>query len=176
MKVLWIVLSVLGGLCLICGVGAFFLFNKGKAVFDETGKFGDDSFRAIATSWDPKEFDSRAAPEIAQQNGKNAIPDLLERLKSTLGPLKGGFTSHVTSFDSKNNNGVSITTATWIAQATFEKGAGSVTMDLVNRGDKWQILKFNVDSPLLTAAPTEDKSGTKNDEPNVPKEEPSTTG
>jgi hypothetical protein len=55
-KTLWIVLGVLGGLCLICAVGGYFLYAKVKGGFDEAGKFGDDSFRAIASNWDAKEF------------------------------------------------------------------------------------------------------------------------
>ena len=121
-----------------------------------TGKFGDDSFRAIAANWDVKEFQKRAAPEIEQENGKDAIPNLMQRLSTQLGPLKGTFESHAPSINS--NNG--ITTANWFADATFEKGPGHVTMELINRDGKWQILKFNVDSDALKAKPGE----TKNDD------------
>lgn len=149
MKVLWIVLGVLFGLCLICGGGGYFLFMKGKGVFDEAGKFGDDSFRAIATNWDVKEFERVAAPEIAEQSGKEAIPNLMDRLSKQLGPLKGSFTSHVTSFKSQNNNGISATYADWNADATFEKGSGAVTMQLISRNGNWQVLKFDVQSTAI---------------------------
>jgi hypothetical protein len=163
MKVLWIVLGVLGGLCLICAGGGYFLFNKGKAVFDEAGKFGDESFRAVAANWDLGEFQKRAAPEIEKDNGKDAIPNLIQRLSTQLGPLKGSFESHVTNFNAKTNNGVSYTTADWNADATFEKGPGHVTMELISRDGNWQILKFNVDSDALRGT-----GETQNDEPNLP--------
>jgi hypothetical protein len=160
MKVLWIVLGILGSLCLLCAGGSYFLLNKGKAVFDESGKYADESFQAIASKWDVEEFKKRAAPEIEQANGKDAIPNLMSRLATQLGPIKGPFDSHLTSVNT--NNG--ITTAKWNADATFEKGAGHATMELISRNGTWQILKFNVESEALKADPGE----TKNDEPNLP--------
>lgn len=123
----------------------YLVFSRGKAVFDESGKFGDDAFRAISSNWDVTEFRKYEAPEIEQQNGKNAVPDLLARLKDKLGPLKGTFSSHVTGFNAKNG----ATYADWNADANFEKASGAVTIQLVNRNDKWQILKFDVDSAAL---------------------------
>lgn len=149
MKVLWIVLGVLGGLCLICAGGGYFLFSKGKGMIDEAGKFGDASLRAISANWSIDEFNKRAAPEIGQQNGKEAIPALLTKLSTKLGPLKGDFTSHLTNINAQNNNGASAIYVDWDTHANFEKGEGDVTMQLISRNGKWQILKFNVDSPAL---------------------------
>jgi hypothetical protein len=165
MKILWIVLGVLGCLCLVCAGGGYFLYTKVRDVSDDTGKFGDESFRAIAANWNVNEFKKRAAPEIEQDNGKDAIPNLMQRLSTQLGPLKGDFHSSVTNFQANNNNGVTRTTADWFADATFEKGSGHVTMELINRDGNWQILKFNVNSEALKGAPAGE---TKNDEPNLP--------
>src|SRR5579862_8028501 len=149
MKWLWIVLGVLLGLCLICGGGFYFLFSKAKGTFDEAAKFGDSSFTAIATSWDINEFNSRAAPEIAEQNGKNAVPELMNRLSTSLGKLKGTVSGHITNLSVKDNNGVNAEYADWKADVTFEKGPGQATMQLISRNGKWQIIKFDVVSDLL---------------------------
>lgn len=169
MKVLWIVLGILGGLCLICGGTGYFLFSKGRAVFDDAGKFGDESFRTIATGWDLQEFEKRAAPELAELNGTKPLPALINTYKDKLGPMKT-FTSHVPSANTDNG----VLTATWIADAEFEKGPGSVSMHLIQRKDKWEILGFTIQSSLLNGVPpggeeTPPKTDeTKNDEPNVP--------
>src|SRR5688500_9381049 len=78
MKPLWIVLGVLGGLCLICGIGGYFVFAKGKAAFDEAGTYGDASFKAIATNWDMQEFKSRLAPQVTQQNKPEVLDQTIE--------------------------------------------------------------------------------------------------
>jgi hypothetical protein len=88
---------------------------------------------------------------------------MMARLGSQLGPLKGTFTSHLTNINAQNNNGVSETTADWTADATFEKGSGVATMQLISRNGKWQILKMNVESAALKTTP----DATKPDEPNL---------
>lgn len=150
MKVLWIVLGVLVGLCLLCAGGGYLLFRTGMNAMDDAGKFGDDSFRSIATSWDLAALESRAAPEIAEQNGPDTLPKLVATLKEKLGPMKE-FTSSLTGLRASSNNGVSATYADWKADARFEKGSGTVTMELIKRNDRWQILKFNVESDALRA-------------------------
>src|SRR5512140_2042580 len=102
MKVLWIVLGVLLCFCLMCGGVGYWIFARTKTNFDEGGKFGDDAFRTIASHWSVQDFDRYAAPEIAEQNDKDTIPRLMARLASALGPLKGGFTSHLTGVNATN--------------------------------------------------------------------------
>ena len=169
MKVLWIVLGVLFGLCLICAGGGYWVYSKGKGALDEAGKFGDESFRTIASSWNQQDFE-RLAPDIA----KDDLAKLNDLLSTKLGPLKGEFTSHVTSFNARNNNGATSIEADWNADANFEKGPGHVDMKLLKVGDKWQVQSFNVESKLLqesdtkTEAAKPDEGGTKPDEPNLP--------
>jgi hypothetical protein len=160
-KAIWIVLGILGGLCLLCGGGASLLFFKGKANADEAGSFGDQTFKTIATSWNPTSFSQLADPQIAKENGPEAIPQLMQLLSSRLGPVKT-FTSHLTGINSQANTSGSYTLVDWNANATFEKSSGHVTMQLINRGQGWKVLKFDVESPALkdqsgAAAPDEKK-------------------
>jgi hypothetical protein len=175
MKVLWIVLGVLFGLCLICGGVGYYFVNKAKGSWDDASKFGNDSFRAIASKWDIQEFQSRAAPEVAEQNGKDAIPKLIERLSTALGPLKGNVSGSVTGLNFKDYNGVNAVYADWNADVNFEKGSGEATMQLIGRNGKWEILQFHVVSPQLNGTPGSSdggdagkSSGAKPDEPNMP--------
>lgn len=173
MKVLWIVLGVLGGLCLLCGGCGYFAYSKGKLVFDEAGKFGDDSFTAITRTWDIQALQSRAAPEVEQQNGKDALPNLVRLLSAKLGPMQN-FTSSITGINAQNNNGETSTYADWKATATFEKGTGTATMQLIKRGDKWQILKFNVESQALLAPDTSSTTAEDGATPGESSAEPGT--
>ena len=149
MKVLWIVLGVLLCLCLICGGAGFWLYGKGKGAMNDVDQYAHESLVAIGAKWDAKEMEQRAAPEFGDQNGEHAIPQLMDLLAQKLGPIKGTFTGNVTGYNLQNNNGVSATYADWNADVTFEKGKGSVSMQLINRNGKWQILKFDVDSDAL---------------------------
>jgi hypothetical protein len=150
MKILWIVLGVLAGVCLLCAGGGYFLFMKGKGALDEAGKFGDESFRSITASWDQSNFMSLAAPELKSTVKQEEIDSYLAARKEALGPLKS-MDSHVTSFNAQNNNGETTITAEWNATVTFEKGSGTASMQLVKHGDKWGIARFVVDSPAVAA-------------------------
>lgn len=160
MKVVWIVLGVLLGACLICGGGAYMLFNKGKAAFDDAGKFGDTTFQEVATSWDPAVLKSKASPDLTKESSPEAIDALMTRLSQTLGPVKT-FKSSTTGINFNSNNGESVTTVDWSADATFEKGPGTVNMKLIKRGDDWKVFNFNVHSELLKASPETPDSGDK---------------
>jgi len=149
MKVLWIVLGVLACLCLLCAGGGYFIFNKGKAIFTEAAQAGDTSFQMIATTWDTKTFESLTAPEFGEKYVKRAVPTLMNKYRTTLGPIKGTVSGHITSLNVRNNNGVSRSYATWTADATFEKGPGTATMDLVNENGKWLIMSFDVNSSAI---------------------------
>ena|SRR5579862_5841959 len=146
MKVLWIVLGVLFGLCLLCAGGGYFVFNKAKGILTDATQSGDNSFRAIATGWDEKVFKEQATPGFAGQTGESGIAALAQKYKASFGPVKGAFTSHIVGINARNNNGVSQTQATWTADVTFEKGSGSVTMDLVNMNEKWLVSSLSIRS------------------------------
>ena len=155
MKVLWIVLGVLFGCCLLCGGGGYFLFMKGKGVLDEASKFGSDSLQTIATNYSPEDF-AKVAPQAVKDNSPEKINDFLNLLKEKLGPVKGPIEGHITNINAHNNNGDSTVSADWNADATFEKGTGQVTMQLESHNGKWEVLKFDVKSEAL-------KAGSKND-------------
>jgi len=40
-------------------------------------------------------------------------------------------------------------TASYIANAKFEKGSAQITIRLIQKGNQWQILYFYVNSPIF---------------------------
>jgi hypothetical protein len=149
MKVLWIILGVLGGLCLICAGGGYFLFSKGKAVLDEASTYASNSLSAIGTNWSYEEFQKRG-PDIVRDNGEEKIQKLLQIYQDKLGTLQDKPAGTVSSFHANSVNGASETTADWSAKAKFAKGEGTVMIHLVNRGSGWQMTEFNIQSPALS--------------------------
>src|ERR1044072_6629904 len=151
MKVLWIVLGVLGSLCLICGVGGYFVFNKGMTVINEAVTYGNDSVKAIGADWSIDEFERRA-PKIVSTNGKEKMTQLMAIYKEKLGSQKGDVKGDVLKeggIHAENNNGVSQVKGTWTADVQFENGPGHVTLEIVSHEGKWEIMNFQIQSDLL---------------------------
>jgi len=136
------VLVILGGF-----VGYFFYVGSG---LDASSKaYVDQSVPAIVASWSKDELLRRASPEL-----RKAIPDeqqvaqLFGKL-SQLGKLeryegsKGDANISVTAQAGK------MITASYIANAKFEKGSAQITIRLIQKGTQWQILYFYVNSPIF---------------------------
>lgn len=155
MKVLWIVLGVLGGLCLICGGVGYFMFNKGMGVINESVAYGNESVKAIGANWSVDEFEKRA-PKIVSTNGKEQMIQLMALYKEKLGTQKGDVKGDVLKsggIHAESNNGVSEVKANWSADVQFEKGPGHVTLELVSHEGKWEIMNFQIESDLLKSPP-----------------------
>lgn len=146
MKPLWIALIVVGVLC--CGGGSFFgyrLYSAGKDVVVGGQAFGDESLRAVAANWSASELKSRMAKEVFEQNPEGAIDQVTTVLADALGPIKPeSIKSTISGVEAKSATDTgSFMLVQYKADAEFEKGAGEVTMELIQRSGTWKIMKFN---------------------------------
>ncbi len=108
----------------------------------DSTKYGDESMEAIARNWDAAALTSRAAPELIAQNPAGTLEKVVATLKQSLGPMKS-FKGKTTSFNAKTTTETgSYIEAGYEADGEFEKGPGRITMTLLQRGDKWSILKI----------------------------------
>lgn len=159
MKALWIGLAVLGGLCLLCAGGGYWLFSRGKSLYDEGVVFAGSSFRTVAHDWNYEEFRALAAPGTQRPDR-----EFFDDARRNLGPLKSASPGHVTAFKIRALDGDNAAFLDWTTDATFEMGEGQATLTVVGRGGTWKIYAFNVESPRL--AHQADGSA-QNDEPEI---------
>lgn len=159
MRTLWIGLAVLGGLCLLCAGGGYWLFSRGKSVYDDGLAFANRSFRTLAHSWSYDEFRALADPSV--QDPDRAFFDDARR---KLGPMISMTPGRVTAFKIRALNGDNAAFLDWTTDAQFELGEGKATLTAVGRNGTWKIYAFNVESPRL--AHQADGSA-QNDEPEI---------
>ena len=146
MKPLWIAIGAVVLLC--CGGGLFLggrVFMAAKGTVEGALEYGDNSLKAVASSWNASDLKTRMAKEVFDQNPESAIDNVATVLKEGLGPIKPEtLTSRILGVEAKTNTSTgSFTIANYVAEAQFEKGKGEVTMELINRDNEWKILKFN---------------------------------
>lgn len=153
MKAVWITLGVLAFLGLACCGGMFFL---GKGVFQSVANANDDADRysaqilpQIAQNWDYDVVQGVASPEFRDQVKEADLKAILSLYKEKLGAFKsvGEFTASNTQ--AKSNNGDTMLIVTTNATAQFEKGAGSVRLEVIKRGEDWKLLAIEIESEAL---------------------------
>lgn len=106
--------------------------------------FGDQSVTAICTNWDASALSSRAAPELIAQNPEGTLENIVATMGPALGPLKSIESSSITGVEAKSATGTtSFMEANYSGVILCEKGKADVTMTILKRNDKWEILKIN---------------------------------
>ena len=129
-------------------VGIVFVAIKGNALDKESRAYADAAIPAIVGTWSEKELLDRASPELR----KVVTTDQMDRLFRWVGslgqlqkcePVQGQALMSATT-----QNGQRIT-AEYTAKATFPKGEATIKLALIKHDDRWQILRFHVDSPAL---------------------------
>jgi hypothetical protein len=151
MKALWIVLGVLAALGLLCCGGLFFVGKKAFNSVMEINKGGtayaEQSMKAIASNWDPKELESRASPEFKSATSPEQMAQIVALGKNKLGKLIELRPFVMQNFDAKTASGEgSKTLITFNGSGKFEKGEADLTFGLVRRDDKWSIMAFKMNS------------------------------
>ncbi len=113
--------------------------------------FVDSAVPAITAHWDPAALTQRADPALLASTDAGQLKVLFVQL-SALGPLLDyrGAALEGTSFESQSQRG-SISTARYLARATYTHGDASIDVTLVQRGSGWRIAGFHVVSAALPA-------------------------
>jgi hypothetical protein len=93
----------------------------------------------------------RASPQLL--NVINQKPDQVDHLFqgfAKLGAMRSYDGSKGDSNVSYTNKEGKVTTASYVADATFEKGNAHISVRLIQTSGSWQFLLFNVNSPLFS--------------------------
>lgn len=106
----------------------------------------DAAIPAIITNWNEKQLLDRASPEFKQKVTKQQFDELFHKLRGfghlkKCEPAEGHVGTIATTQDTKQIG------AEYSANATFEKGAAIIDIELIKHGDQWQIVGFFVKPP-----------------------------
>jgi hypothetical protein len=140
--IIFLILIVLGA------VGFAFIAMRGNALDKESKAYADSAISAIVTNWDVSALLVRASPEFLQAS-KNQDLGRGFRWFGSLGRLQKCDPPQGHAIMSATTVTGGRITARYSAKAIFEKGEATVTLDLIKRGDQWQIFNFAVFSPQL---------------------------
>ena len=147
-------LSIFGGifLLLILVVAGFvgYALYQGRGLDASSKAYVEANIPPIISTWSKDELLKRSSPQL--QKIISEKPEQLDQLFKMLsklgsmqsfGDIKGDSNVSYTTQDGK------VTTASYIATAKFENGEGRISVRLILLSGQWQLLLFNVNSPLF---------------------------
>lgn len=147
-------LSIFGGifLLLILVVAGFigYALYQGRGLDASSKAYVEANIPPIISTWSKDELLKRSSPELKKVISEK--PEQLDQLFKMLsklgamhsfGDIKGDSKVSYTTQDGK------VTTASYIATAKFENGEGRISVHLILLSGQWQLLLFNVNSPLF---------------------------
>jgi hypothetical protein len=120
----------------------------GSSLDASSKAFVDASVPSIVSTWSREELLTRAAPELLKVVNDEQL-DLLFAKLSRLGRLQSYEGSRGDSHISFTTWAGRVVTASYVASATFDKGPAQVTIRLIEHDGRWQILHFQVYSPIF---------------------------
>ena len=147
-------LSIVGGLFLVLAlvVAGFigYAAYQGRGLDVSSKAYVEANVPPIISTWSKNELLKRSSPQLLKIiNEKPEQIDQLFQKLSKLGAMR--------SFgDVKGDSNVSYTTqngkvitAAYVGTAKFENGEGKISVRLIQSSGQWQILLFNVNSPIF---------------------------
>jgi hypothetical protein len=148
------ILAVVGGLFLAALVvlGCFigYAAYEGSKLDASSKAYVDECVPAIVSTWSKDALLQRSSPELLKiLKGKPDETDLLFAKISKLGAMRQYDGAKGDSFVAYNTTGGKTTTANYISTAKFENGDAQIKIRLIQLDGQWQILLFNVNSPLF---------------------------
>jgi hypothetical protein len=148
-------LSIIGGLflVLVLSFAGFFGYAayQGQGLDASSKAYIEENIPAIISTWSKDELLKRSSPQLLKIiNEKPEQTDQLFQKLATLGPMLSFGEVKGDSNVIYSTKGGKVTTATYTAAATFKNGEGRVSIRLIQSPEaQWQILSFNVNSPLF---------------------------
>ena len=151
MKKALVVLGVIF-VVLVVATGAFvgYAAYAGSGLDKSSKAYVDENVPAILSTWSKDELLKRSSPQLL--NAINEKPEQLQKLfekLSKLGALRhyDGAKGEATVFyDAAKGK---MTTAAYVADATFEHGEAHIVVRLVQISSQWQFSLLNVNSPFF---------------------------
>jgi hypothetical protein len=149
MKKFLIVLgSIFLAIVVLGAIGIAFFAVRGSALDKESKAYADSAIPAIVTTWSERELLDRASPEFKKAVTIDQL-DRLFRAFAMLGRLQKCEPAQGQSLMSATTQNGKRISGQYTAKATFEKGEATIKLGLIKHGDQWQILGFQVDSPVF---------------------------
>lgn len=147
-------LSIVGGifLLLVLVVAGFigYAAYQGRGLDASSKAYVEANIPPIISSWSKDELLKRSSPQLLKILNEN--PGQLEQLFQKLsklgamqsfGEVKGDSNVSVTTQNGK------VITASYLAKAKFQNGEAQIAIRLIQLSGQWQLLLFNVNSPLF---------------------------
>jgi hypothetical protein len=149
MKKVLIILGILFVLAMavVAGLIGFAAYNGTK--LDASSKeYVDQAVPCIISTWSVVEFLDRASPELKAIATREQMEQLFKKL-SELGKLKEYQGSEGNSFVSYTTQNGKQIAAKYTTKALFENGEAEIFIQLAEHDGKWQIINFQVNSPIF---------------------------
>lgn len=158
----WPVLKILLG-CLLLGMSSCIgCMVIGARAAKQGAPLAAEAFRSFAQPWDADVLIKRSSPELLATLPADKARAYVSFVHARLGHLKqcggvqqGQWTSHV------GPQGLTVL-ATYFAECEFERASGRMTIQLVRRGEEWQVNGVFLNSDALMTdqppAPTKGES------------------
>jgi hypothetical protein len=151
-KVLMILGAIFVALAAIAVLGVAIVAVKGNGLDKESKQYADAAIRAIVSSWDIKEIQSRASPEFKAAVTDDDLEKLLKMFRrlgklTTYNGAKGQANMSITTHNGK------VISAAYVASADFETGPAEIKLSLIKHGNQWQLLGVNINSKVFLEQP-----------------------
>jgi hypothetical protein len=126
----------------------------GSRAVVEGAEFAAETITSVASNWEPEPLIERAAPDFLESTPPEKLRQAISFFGGRLGPLKSsGATENGQWRVAMRLTGLEIYTSHYM-DCEFEHGPGRVTIQLVKRGGKWEVLGFRVNADQLIQDPS----------------------
>ena len=136
------------GLLVVVAAVMGYLAYLGPSLDASSKAYVDESVKAITSAWSKEELLKRASPQLRQVIKEEELGRLFAKL-SQLGKLQEYEGSKGDANISLTMQAGKVITASYIANASFDKGPAQVTVRLIQNDGQWQILQIYVNSPIF---------------------------
>ncbi len=130
-------------------VAIIFLFTSysGRKFDVQSKAYVDKVILKIFSQWDMEALKTEVSPELWSATSKNEIELVFQTLSEKLGPLKQyiGSKGEAEVYLASKGNVI----GNYTAKAIFRKGEAVIFLQVLLNGNKWQIVNFNVKSPVF---------------------------
>lgn len=129
--------------------GGLKLWRYGSQLAAGSQAYVDEVIPEIVSSWDAKALMERAGPELISTASPEKLEKIFQAFSDRLGPLERYEGSRGQAHVSVTPQTGKVTVASYVAEATFQKGKALIEVNLVMRDRGWQIVGFFIRSDVL---------------------------
>ena len=139
-----IFLVIVGALATFIGYAAY----AGGKLDASSKAYVDETVPVILTNWSKDELIKRASPLLRAKASDEEIAKLFATLSGKLGAFKSYEGAKGDSNVTWTTQDGKLTTAAYVANATFQNGKAEIRIKLIQNNGVWQYLGFHVEMGL----------------------------